>query len=169
MTPGDRLQELFRSFDRSAWRWECQGEYAVDVRALERWRAGLPDDPGRKGPWLEYVRDVTGRGLRFERVRMLTEPLTEYLRWMLTQTRSNVEAGEDIRWLTQSAVPAMMPAYDFYLLDDERVAIMGFGEDKLLVDLEVTDEPEIVERHRSYRDAVWPLAIKHTDYLSRSA
>lgn len=164
MNPSDRLNELFRSFERSSWRWECQGEYAIDEDKLQRWRDGLPTDREAKRPWLDYIRGLRAAGKTFERVRMLTEPLNEYLRWLLEQTQDNIDAGEDIRWIEQGAVPATLPSYDFYLFDDTRVAIMRFGDDKLLADLEVTDEPAIVDQHRAYRDAVWPLSTRHADY-----
>ncbi|MDQ0377971.1 DUF6879 family protein [Amycolatopsis thermophila] len=167
MNPADQLNDLFRSFRISSWRWECQGDYAVDEAALRRWRNGQPDDPARKAPWLAYIRDITSRGVRFERVRMLTEPLTEYLRWLLEQTQSNIDAGEDIRWITESQAHELRaPDYDFYLFDDERVAIMRFGTDKLLADLEVSTDPAVVDEHRRYRDLVWPAAVRHADYYA---
>jgi hypothetical protein len=165
--PNDRLEELFRTFTRSSWRWECQGDYAIDETALQRWRDGQPPDMTMKGPWLQYIREVIAAGKSFDRVRVLTEPLTEYLRWLLERTASNVAAGEDIRWIDQvSAADLGMPDYDFYLFDDNRVAIMRFGPDKLISDLEVTDEPAVVAQHQIYRDTVWPRAIPHAEYYA---
>ncbi|PKV95937.1 hypothetical protein ATK30_6870 [Amycolatopsis echigonensis] len=165
--PNQQLDLLFGSFARSSWRWECQGDYAIDAAALQRWRDGRPADMTRKAPWLQYIREITAAGKTFDRVRMLTEPPTEYLRWLVEQTDSNIDAGEDIRWITQSAAAELgMPSYDFYLFDDSRVAIMRFGPDKLLSDLEIRDEPDVVARHRAYRDAVWPRAMPHSDYYA---
>lgn len=162
----ERLYQQIRAFDRTAWRWECQGEYAVDAPEVQRWRDGHPTDMDRKTPWLEYIRDITSRGMTFQRARMLTDPLTEYLRWMIEQTTHlNVEAGEDIRWVRQAdAAAAGMPSYDFYLFDDARVAIMRFDDAKLLTGLELVDDPDAVAQHRAYRDMVWPRAIRHADY-----
>jgi len=163
--PNRRLDELFRSFTRRSWRWECQGDYAIDATALRRWRDGAPPDMSRKAPWLQYIREITSADKAFDRVRMLTEPLTEYLRWLIEQTAANVAAGEDIRWITQAAAAELgMPGYDFYLFDDSRVAVMRFGPDKLLSDLELIDEPDVVAQHRAYRDAVWPRAMPHAEY-----
>jgi hypothetical protein len=165
MSPNDLLDEQFQGFTTSSWRWECQGDYAIDAAAMQRWRAGLPTDMSRKEPWLRTIRETVGAGKTFDRVRMLTEPITEYLRWLLEQTQSNVDAGEDIRWVQQSVASELgMPDYDFYLFDDARVAIMRFGEDKLLAELEVLDDPDIVARHREFRDAVWPRATPHAEY-----
>lgn len=160
---GGRLQELFDSVERGAWRWECQGYYRIDDAPLRRWRAGLPfeeTDSGRA--WHEYIRGLRRDGKTFERVRMLTEPLTEYLRWMVPLTQRNIDAGEDIRWITQTQARGLgLPTYDFYLFDDARLAIMRFGEEYLLDGLEVTDDADVVARHRQYRAVAWRAARPH--------
>ena len=121
----------------------------------------------RKLPWLRSIRELTAAGKTFGRVRMLTEPLTEYLRWLIEQTAANVEAGEDIRWVSRAVAAELeMPGYDFYLFDDRRVAIMRFGPDKLLSALDIDDAPDVVAQHQAYRDAVWPRAVPHADYYA---
>jgi hypothetical protein len=162
-----KLDELFTTFARSSWRWECQGDYAIDATAMQRWRDGEPPDMTRKAPWLRYIREITAAGKSFSRVRMLTEPLTEYLRWLIEQTASNIDAGEDIRWITQSAAAELdVPDYDFYLFDERRVAIMRFGPDQLLSDLELIDTPDAVAQHLAYRDAIWRRSISHAEFYA---
>lgn len=162
------LQELFDTIRVSSWRWERQPYYAVDLPEVERWRRGEPSDPNRKEPWLDFIRDLTGGGVPFERVRMLQEPPTEYQRWIIQQTAPNIAAGEDIRWISASDVPEGAPDYDFYLIDDERVGIMRFDTDMLLIGVDVVDDPAIVSEHRRWRDTVWPHATRHADFLTRS-
>lgn len=36
MIVAGQLQQQFRNVDRSAWRWECQGEYAVGMPEVQR-------------------------------------------------------------------------------------------------------------------------------------
>lgn len=167
-TAVEQLAALFPAVTRSSWRWECQGEYQVDAAKLDQWRRGEPFQETEAGlEWHAFIRGLRDRGIPFERVRMLTEPLTEYLRWMLGVTYRNIAAGEDIRWLAEhQARELRMPRYDFYLIDDERVAIMRFDRDKALTGVEVIDDLDVVARHRAYRDAVWPLAVRHDDYLA---
>lgn len=169
-TAVEQLAALFPTITSRSWRWECQGEYEVDAAKLDRWRRGEPFQETQASlDWQSYVRGLRERGIPFERVRMLTEPLTEYLEWMLGMTYRNIAAGEDIRWVPEhTARELAMPTYDFYLLDDERVAIMRFDSDKVLTGVELVDDPDTVAQHRAYRDAVWPLAIRHNDYLARA-
>lgn len=164
--PNTQLGALFDTFTTSAWRWECQGDYTIDHPALDRWREGLPRETAGKQKWLDYIRGTTSAGRSFERVRMLTEPLTKYLEWMIEFTHENVEAGEDIRWVPAHVARELeMPPYDFYLFDDAQLVIMRFGADKLLAELDVTGDSAVVEQHRAFRDRVWPLGVPHADLV----
>lgn len=166
--PGKQFVALFDDFERSAWRWECQGEYHEpnEIEPWQQWRDGKQDDSWLAG-WAEKIRRIRKDGKTFQRVRMLTDPLTDYLRWMLAFTHVNVEAGEDIRWLSQGQAALLgMPNYDFYLFDDARVAILHFN-DNGVAGADLIDDAGIVRQHQQWRDLVWPHAVAHNEYLAR--
>jgi hypothetical protein len=86
---------------------------------LERWLCGEPEIEDDDRAWAAYIQGLAQAGIPFERDRMLAEPPTDHNRWMLDITSWNVDAGEDIRWITESYARELgMPAYDFYLFDD---------------------------------------------------
>jgi hypothetical protein len=165
--PGQGFTALFDSVVRSSWRWECQGHYEVDRAALERWLRGEPqvhDDADHA--WAAYIRRLTRAGIPFERVRMEPEPSTDYIRWMQATTAWNVDAGEDIRWIIETRARELeMPKYDFYIFDDDRVAILQFDADTFLTGVEVIDDEDVVHQHRQVRDRVWPHAVPHAEYV----
>jgi hypothetical protein len=168
INPNEEFGALFPGIKRSSWRWECQGDYKVDHPKVQRWREGKTEDPeDTRGWWIEFQRGLKEAGIPFERVRMLTEPLTEYLRWMLDITDWNIDAGEDIRWLPESKARELdMPRYDFYLFDDNRVVLMHFDDEKLLSGAEIVDDADVVAQHQEYRQRVWSLATPHREYVN---
>lgn len=156
---GAEFGELFRRFERSAWRWEAQGTYREpdETEPWERWRQGDRDVEWMRS-WLDEIAAATAAGKAFRRVRMQTEPLTEYLRWQADVTPHNIAAGEDIRLLTeQDAQDLGMPAHDFWLFDDEQVAVLRFGGAGLDA-AEIITAPDVVERHLVWRDLAWTHA-----------
>ncbi|WP_329064851.1 DUF6879 family protein [Amycolatopsis sp. NBC_01480] len=160
--PGPEFADLLRSYEQTAWRWECQGTYREpdEQRPLQAWRDGHPDYAFLQ-PWLDQIRTQRAAGKRFERVRLLTDPPTEYLRWMLQLTHLNIDAGEDIRWISEGHARKLgAPPADFYLLDDRIVATLHFDENGV-AGVEVTDDPATVAQHRRWRDIVWPVAVPH--------
>lgn len=160
---GEPFAALFDTWHTAAWRWECQGEYHEpdEQEPFARWRRGEGDHAWIR-PWTDRVRAWRRTGKTFGRVRMLTEPLTEYLRWMLDVTPTNIEAGEDIRWIEEGRARELgAPRYDFYLLDD-RVVILQFDE-RGVSGADLIDDADVVRQHQAWRDLVWPLAIPHHD------
>lgn len=164
----ERLAALLDGARVRLWRWECRGDYStVDADLLRRWRAGRGRDPEEDRPWAEYIGGLQGRGVRFERVRRLTEPLTEYLRMQLDFTYMNVEAGEDVCWVAPSvAADVGMPDHDFYVVDDEMIAVLDFDTAGQFDGARVSAAAEVVARHVAWRDLIWSHAVPHTRYLT---
>ncbi|HVK21246.1 MAG TPA: hypothetical protein VM677_07785 [Actinokineospora sp.] len=156
----DALTDLVDDARTECWRWECQSDYsAIDSTLMRRWRAGLGRDPAADVDWIEFVGRLRRRGVRFERLRMLTDPPTEYLRMQLDFSAMNVTAGEDLRWIP-AASAAGAPTYDFYLLDDT-VAVLRFGATGHLTSVRVSTDPDLVHHHRAWRDCLWINAVPH--------
>lgn len=165
---GEPFERLFSTFTTSVWRWECQGEYhePVEDAPFQQWREGSRDDAWLQ-PWAQFVRGLRQDGKTFSRVRMLTEPLTDYLRWMLDFTYVNVDAGEDIRWIEQHQARELgAPTHDFYVFDDVRVGILHF-DDAGVAGVELDDDVDVLRKHQQWRDLVWPLAVPHREYLAQ--
>lgn len=175
---GAQWAELFSTFTRTAWRFECQGIYHEpdEQEPLRKFQAGEHDDRAWMNDWLANVRDATASRRYFQRVRVLTEPLTAYLRWEMDLAVANADAGEDIRVLDQvEALRLRLPCVDFWLFDDERAAIMHFDEGGFVsATLYSSDDPadaEVVRTCRAVRADAWEHARPFTTegQLQRSA
>ena len=144
----------------SAFRWECQGTYREpsEQEPLCRFLAGDADLAWFQG-WLGRVRDWTAAGQHLGRVRMLTDPLTDYLRFELFITGPAVEAGEDIRFVTQDQAAELgMPDHDFWLFDDDRVCVLEIG-DQGMTGVELISDPGKVREYREWQRAAVDAAV----------
>ncbi|MDA3647992.1 hypothetical protein LZ318_22665 [Saccharopolyspora indica] len=159
LVSGAEFDRLFRSFRNTAFRLETQGVYRepIEDEPLRRFLNGEPPDDEWLAPWTDNVRIATSEGRRFQRVRVLTEPLTDYLRFeMDLALRANLPAGEQIRSLSISAAAALgLPlGTDFWMFDDDQVGVMHFGERGML-GLEMITDPAEIEQYRRWRDQAW--------------
>lgn len=157
---GAEFNQLFTSFTHSAWRWECQTEYREphEATAFRQFLAGEEPDMSFTTEWLANVRRATTEGRQFQRVRALTDPLTDYLRFEMAAAPANAEAGEDIRVLTADDTRRLgLPEHDFWLFDDAVVAIMHFDEQGMIA-AELVEDEDVVARHRKWRDIAWENA-----------
>lgn len=158
---GERFSNLFRTFTRYAFRYECQADYREPYEAepWRKFREGEHDDLAWMRPWLDGVRAATAAGKRFQRVRVLPEPLTDYLVWEMHIAHVNAEAGEQIRVLTeQDRALRDLPTYDFWLFDDQRVALMRYDENRTFLGAVLTDDRETVGSCTTVRSSAWRLS-----------
>ncbi|TDD41362.1 DUF6879 family protein [Saccharopolyspora elongata] len=161
--PGQPFDDLFAGFAHRAWRFETQPSYHVDAeqQALQRYLDTGELDVSYLAGWLDGVRTATRQGKSYARVRVLTEPLTDYLRFEMAIAPYNTAAGEDIRVLSApQARELALPDYDYWLFDDKRLAVMHFGPAGLR-HAEVITDPAVVDEHRRWQDS----AIRHASTL----
>lgn len=169
---GDAFDALFRRFERTAQRLETRDSYAVsrEVDAVAAFNCGQWDEAAfraERQTFLASVRDATAAGRRRQRVRVVPDPLTDYLRFELRISRDNVWAGEDIRYLNrQEADHIGLPDHDFWLFDGERLALMYFTADDHLLGAQVVTDPSVVAQHAQWLALAAQHATPYVDYLA---
>lgn len=167
---GPAFSALFSSFTRTAQRLETRDHYAGDQALFEQWQRGELDEPalaGKVTAWLDAVRATTADGGRYQRVRVVSEPPTDYQRFALATCRESTKAGEDIRYLTQAAAAGRdLPAHDFWLFDNERLALLYYTASDRLVGAQVLTEPAVVVQHQQWFDAAFSAATRYAAYVA---
>ncbi|RKR91450.1 hypothetical protein BDK92_5846 [Micromonospora pisi] len=165
------FDELLRDCKRSAVHLEMRDSYMQDDPMLTAWRAGHRDDPADREswwrPWLDLMADTTGRGVKVRRARIVSEPVSEYIRFEHDITFTNLAAGEQVRWLPRrQATDLALPGNDFWLFDDELVLVNHFDGDGNWSPepMELTSEPDVVKLCATAFEAVWERATPHEDY-----
>lgn len=81
---------------------ELRDAYAPTER-FEAWRRGerinWEDRASWWHPYDQAIADAVSRGVVIRRARVVSEPVSEYIRWGHYVTRELIEASEDVRWL----------------------------------------------------------------------
>jgi hypothetical protein len=159
------FSELIAATTRSAVHLELRDTYTPDDPRFIGWLAGKPVPVPASPEWSELVRASTARGVTIRRARIVSEPLSDYIRFEHVITESNISAGEQVRWLPRKLARGLsVPVNDFWVFDDRLVRLGYFAGDGTYLDDEVTDDPAIVRACSVAFEAVWELAIPHADY-----
>lgn len=139
--------------------------------ALVAFQAGHPHliTPG-KSAWVALIRDRTAAGCSMQRVHVVREPITDYLRFELTWGyQPNVEAGEDIRIVPVAPGglwPAELPqGTDFWLFDFSVLYALRYGQDGTWLAAEEVTELIAIEQACRWRETALRLAMPWRRYL----
>ncbi|MFI6764165.1 DUF6879 family protein [Streptomyces sp. NPDC050355] len=146
--------------------WYAVGDEAEDYATFLR--TGVANtDPSRSfwPDWLPLVTDAVSRGVVMRRARIVSEPVTDYIRYEHAITVLNLQAGEDVRWLSRrQAADLALPGADFWLLDGRLVQFNHFTGAGDWAAKERTSNPETAALCAATFEAVWRRAVPHEKY-----
>lgn len=172
LKPSSPWPELFGRAQRSAVHVEVRDSYAVPAES-EPFRRFLAGEPPEAEPdshwqaWAYVVKDATRRGVAVSRIRVVSEPLSDYHRWLLTETGDNIEIGEEIRYLPRHFVNAdEVPTDDAWVFDGTTVAFNLVDSHGNPAGAGVTTDPGVVAYYRQAVDRMWSMATPYADYKS---
>ncbi|MER8027791.1 DUF6879 family protein [Streptomyces bauhiniae] len=164
--------DLIRSAERSAVHLEMRDVYAIpdEDERYAAWRQGNRLDPDDRAswwrPWLDVVQEITAKGVRLRRARIVGEPPSEYIRYEHSFTFTNISAGEEIRWLPRRLASGLaLPGNDFWLFDGRLVQFNVFDGEGQWVHTDQTGDQATVGLCSDAFEAVWERAIPHDKYI----
>src|SRR5699024_8823954 len=129
--PGPDFQQLFDSFEHTAFRLETRDRYNApyENESLRKFLADESDDLPWMQSWLDMIRKATAAGRRFSRVRGINGPLNDYSHIGVWWAQVHNNAGEDIRYLERGAAEkAGLPQHDYWLFDSHTLLRMHFDD-----------------------------------------
>ncbi|MFD8882402.1 DUF6879 family protein [Streptomyces erythrochromogenes] len=166
--------DLLGSAEHSVVHLETRDSYAVDYETgpFADWRAGHRHDPGDRAawwrPWLDLISATRARGVTVRRARIISEPVSEYTRFLYDATFTNVAAGEDVRWLARrQASDIALPGNDFWLIDGRLIRWNHFTGDGESAGGEMSEDPAAAKLCADAFEAVWARAVPHDSYEIR--
>ncbi|MGW7369211.1 DUF6879 family protein [Streptomyces sp. NPDC054841] len=170
------FNDLMEAAQHSAVHLEMRDVYGVGDEAQDfaTWIAtGQRDaDPGSEywTPWVDLISRAVARGVVVRRARVVSEPVTDYIRYEHAGTTVNVHAGEQVQWLPRRrASDLMLPGNDLWIFDGASVLFNHFTGDGNWAEpgLELRTEPSVVKQCDDAFEAVWRRAIPHDQYEIR--
>ena len=163
---GKAAADFVLGYEHAAFRLETRERYneAEEIEPLRRFLAGKPDY-GWNDEWAAMIERRTALGQRMTRVRVVTEPHSDYTRFGIDLARVNVAAGEDIRYVPRDQATRLdLPDHDFWLIDSSTVGILRFGDDDVLLAVAVAANPAVVDCYRHWREVAWNAAVPLAEY-----
>src|SRR6266487_5123314 len=165
--PDPPFPVLLRACAASAVHLEMRDAYTPADPWFQAWLAGDRGEFERRmnRPWLDLIREVTGRGVQVRRARVISEPVTDYIRFEHATAGSNVASGEQVRWLPRHlATGLLLPTNDYWVFDGRRAQFNYFSGPGEFLSTRLCDDPAISAHCAAAFDAVWERAVPHEEY-----
>jgi hypothetical protein len=162
------LPGLFRGATGSAIHLEMRDAYEPDDPDWIDWRDGQRFDPAERWrEWFDLVSETTARGVVVRRARIVSEPVTDYVRYEYDVTAGlNLASGEEVRWLARDrAVGLLVPAVDFWIFDEGIVVVNHFDGYGGNLRHEQRDDAALATRYGAAFSAIWDRATPHAEYV----
>jgi hypothetical protein len=166
-------QEFDRLFTRRVYRLETLDWYdaANEREPFAAFRAGEHVDPAWRENWKRIVRDIRASGREMARVHVVTEPLTDYMRFTLLHGYpANVGAGEDVRILgRRAAQAARLSRMDYWLFDDDLAGFLIYDDAGAVQRVEWRSRDEdaaLLTACCEWRNSALRLAVPLAEYVT---
>lgn len=162
------FDDLMAGAKRSAVHLEMRDTYYSNPR-FEAWQRGERTDWADRASWWrpfhQQIADTVARGVVVRRARVISEPVTDYIRWEHYVTHANVAAGEQVRWLPrQRTADLLMPGRDFWIFDGHVIRLHDFAGNGDFLGEDFSDDPALVELNAAAFERVWERAAPHDQY-----
>ncbi|MGH8964115.1 MAG: DUF6879 family protein [Actinomycetes bacterium] len=164
--PGEpSFEDLLASTVRSVLHLEARDTYDPTDPAFVKWRQD-GDTSYEWDSWITLVGAAVDRGVRFRRLRIVSEPVSDYIRWEHAISYGNIKAGEELQWLPRHlAFDLPHPVADFFLWDQRLIAYnftAGNGVDTGR--MEYIADPRHIVPVVGMVEMLWERGIPHADY-----
>jgi hypothetical protein len=161
------FDDLFGECHRSALHLEMRDDYGTSSPGFVAWRDGVPFDRADfDAPWVTLVSGAVARGVTVRRARIVSEPVSDYIRYEHSATpHANLAGGEQVRWLPRRLTSDLsLPGNDFWLFDEQLIRFAHFSGDGEPVGHELCDDPAVVKLCLTAFETVWERGIDHAEY-----
>ncbi|MYV76222.1 hypothetical protein GT352_20135 [Streptomyces sp. SID1046] len=163
--------DLLAGCKSTALHLETRDVYGIPTEDADyaAWLGGASVDVTDRSKWWDTfhttVSDAVARGVVVRRARVVSEPVSDYIRYEHACTQRNIEAGEDVRWLPRSqASDLLLPGNDYWIFDGQLVRFGLFAGDGRFVAHALEDAPHVVKQCSDAFQAVWDRATPHAAY-----
>lgn len=156
-----RLELLLGEPAQEIRKLEFRDFYEVDRPLFEAWRAGDRDTVAKTmDAHRESSRKREARGFPYRRVRVVSEPLSEYQRMAVEIANPD----EELRWLPRAKVSAVALPGNDCLIRDDLVIFNLIGGDNQQAGIQLSADIDVIRFCNESFDRAWALGTPNGDY-----
>jgi hypothetical protein len=157
----ERREELIFKQPGEVRKLELRDHYEIDRKLFDAWRND--DREFLEQRRLANQADIGGlkeQGINYRRVRVISEPLSEYQRMAVEIANT----GEQLRWLPRPEAAAIVLPVNDCLIRDDVVVFNLLGGDNQSVGMQMSTDPEVVKLCVESFERAWSIGRPNGTY-----
>lgn len=160
------FEALLSEATESAIHLELRDAYMADAGFTSWLETGMVVDDSADEWWRSVIGSAVSRGVDVRRARIVSEPVSDYVRWLYQCTDPvNLAAGEKVRWLPRHRTAGLLvPPSDFWVFDSSVLVWNHFSGDGEWAGNEVVRDSSLAKLCVNAFEAVWERAVDHREY-----
>ncbi|MFD7070378.1 DUF6879 family protein [Streptomyces sp. NPDC059913] len=156
-----RIELLFGEPAQEVRKLELRDFYEVDRQLFEAWRAKdheAVEEMMRRHR--AFLAEKAASGFPYRRVRVVSEPLSEYQRMAVELA----DPTERLRWLPRPLVSALALPGNDCLIRDDLVVFNLVGGDNQQTDIQLSTDPAVVSFCNDAFERAWSLGFPNGEF-----
>jgi len=165
---GDGWADLFADAQSELLHIETRDRYWIDHEDshFAAWREKGGPATFDDGGWAQLTRQAADRCVKIKRLRIISTPPSEYIRFEHATTWTNLEwGGEEVRWIDRGALSeALVPGNDFWIRDGKYVMFNLFDGDGRSTFIHESTDLDLIKDLSSAFWAIWDQSVDHSEF-----
>lgn len=162
---------IFEDFKHTAYRVETLPVYSVqdEIEDYNRFLLGQPLNPNNNDEWLKTIHKATQAGKIFERIRIISNELTDYEKYEFLCYHNNSIAGEKIYVLSADDYNKLVADEmkgDFWIFDNELLVKLNYNSNGEFLNIQQIDNNLIVQDYKNiFEDLKLKVRFDYTEVV----
>lgn len=170
------MEEAWKKAQNNIFRLESIPEYNVpeDFILFKKWKQGKLKLAENSKKWLQNLKETKERGVKMQRVRIVSLPLSDYIRYEMDFWEHSIQNGEEILFLENEQYENIMQNLDFkpkdfWTFDDNVLIIFHYDETGDFVKEESISNKLITKKYIELKRKLLKYAISMNEFLKTKA
>jgi hypothetical protein len=126
------MKTYFEKFKKYAFRLELLQKYDIDLEkeSFLKFKKTAKIAKTNNMEWLKTLDHIKKRKVKIQRIRVIIEPVSSYIKYEIKSYQNNIKHGEEIFFIKESDFKKTNTKinHDYWLFDDKRVLKLKYNK-----------------------------------------
>ena len=169
-----QFQNTWNKAKNSIFRLESLPEYRIkhDLENFEKFKKRNPYIGSKERQWFSQLKKTKQKGVKIQRTRIISLPLSDYLRYEINFWQHSIKNGEEILFLDKKDYIRIksklkIKSKDFWMFDDKVLVIFYYDSKGRWLNEKIITNNKVINNYKKLKKELIKHAVPMYDFLKR--